>query len=71
MQDPSCDNNGHKFIRTMIRIFTKRVWAILIKNKSGKEILIAFHQLFKDAHARKPSRLQRDAGKELLNMDVQ
>ena len=63
MQALSRDNKGHKFIMTVIDIFSKRAWAIPIKNKSGKEMLAAFQQLFKDAHPRKPARLQTDAGK--------
>ena len=54
----------------MINIFSKRAWAIPMKNKSGKEMLTAFQHLFKDAHPRKPARLQTDAGKEFLNKAV-
>ena len=71
MQALSRDNKGHKFIMTVIDIFSKRAWAIPIKNKSGKELLAAFQHLFKEAHPRKPTRLQTDAGKEFLNKDVQ
>ena len=71
MQALSRDNKGPKFIITVIDIFSKRASAIPIKNKSGKEMLTAFQQLFKDAHPRKPTRLQTDAGKELLKKDVQ
>ena len=56
---------------TEIEIFSKRAWAIPIKNKSGKEILISFQQLFNETHPRKPPRLQTDAGKEFLNKEVQ
>ena len=66
----SRDNTGHNFIMTVIDIFSKRAWAIPIKNKSGKGMLAAFQQLFKEAHPRKPARLQTDAGKEFLNKDV-
>ena len=41
MQDLSRDNKGHKFIMTVIDIFSKRAWAIPIKNKSAKEMLTA------------------------------
>ena len=56
---------------TVIDIFSKGAWAIPIKNKSGKEMLTGFQQLFKEAHPRKPARLQTDAGKEFLNKEVQ
>ena len=65
------DNNGHKFIRTVIHIFNKRAWAIPIKNNSWKEMRSSFKQLFKDAHTRKPARVQTDAGNEFLNRTVQ
>ena len=69
MQALSRDNKRHKFIMTVIDILCKRAWAIPIKNKTGKEMLTAFQQLFKDAHPTKPARLQTDSGKEFLNKD--
>ena len=71
MQALSRENKGHKYIMTVIDIFSKRAWAIAIKTKSGKEMLSAFQQLFKDADPRKPARLQTDAGKEFLHKEVQ
>ena len=71
MQALSRDNKGHKSIMTVIDIFSKRAWAIAIKNKSAKEMLTAFQRIFKEAHPRKPARFQTDAGKEFLNKDVQ
>ena len=56
---------------TVIDVFSKKAWAIPIKNKSGKEMLAAFQHLFKLTHPRKPERLQTDAGKEFMNKDVQ
>ena len=55
---------------TVIDIICKRALEIPIKNKSGKEMLTAFPQLFKDAQPSKPERLETDAGKEFLNNDV-
>jgi len=71
MQGLSRDNSGYKYIMTVIDVFSKKGWAIPIKNKSGKEMLSAFKNLFHLAHPRKPERLQTDAGKEFLNKDVQ
>ena len=70
MQSVRRHNKGHKFIKTVMDILSKRSCAIPIKNKSGKEMLTAFQELFKDAHTTKPARLQTDAGKEFLNKDV-
>ena len=71
MQALSRENKGHKFIMPVIDIFSERALAIPIKNKSGKEMIAAFQHFFKEAHPRKPVRLQTDAGKEFLNKDLQ
>ena len=57
---------GHNFKIPVKDIFRKRTWAIRIKNKSWKEVLTAFQQLFKVSHPRKPASLQTDRGKEFL-----
>ena len=41
------ENKGHKFILTVNEIFRKRAWSIPMKNKSGKDMLIAFLQVFR------------------------
>ena len=64
------DNTGPKFNMTCIAVFSKRAWAIPIRNKSGMEMLTAVKQLYMDAKPRKPCRVQTGAGKELLNNDV-
>ena len=71
MQQLSRDNQGNKYLLTVIDVFSKKAWALPIKNKSGKEMLEAFKRLFHDAAPRKPERIQTDAGKEFLNKDVQ
>ena len=70
MQALSRKNGGHRYILTVIDVFSKKAWAIPVKSKSAKDILEAFKQLFREAAPRKPARLQTDAGKEFLNKDV-
>ena len=70
MQPLSRDNKGHKFIMTVIDNFSKRAWAIPIKNKSGKEMLATFQQVFKEAHGRKHALVQTHAGNVFLNKDL-
>ena len=69
MQSLSRDK-GQQFIWTVIDMFSKRAWAIPIKNKWGKEMVAAFQKIFKDAHPGKPARLETDARTEFLIRDL-
>ena len=71
MQALISENDGMKYILTVIDVFSKKAWALPIKNKGEKEMLAAFQRLLKEANPRKPERLQTDAGKEFLNKEVQ
>ena len=71
MQALSRKNKGNKYILTVIDVFSKYAWAILVKTKGGPEIKNAFELLFQMSNPRKPDKLQTDAGKEFLNKDVQ
>ena len=71
MQSLASSNSGYKYILTVIDIFSKYAWAIPVKSKSSKDMLVAFETLFKKAGPRRPERLQTDAGKEFLNKEVQ
>ena len=70
MQGLSSDNDGTKYILTMIDVFSKQTLALPLKNKGENEMLAAFHRLLKEAKRRKPERLQTDAGKEFLRKEV-
>ena len=65
------DNDGYKFLLTVIDCFSKFAWAIPLKTKSGPSLLEAFKHLLEKAHPRKPNRLQTDKGKEFVNKLVQ
>ena len=66
MQSLAKQNDGYKYLLTVIDCFSKYAWAIPIKEKSAASLLRAFKLLFeKQAYPRKPNRLQTDKGKNL------
>lgn len=67
VQNISKDNDGYKFILTCIDVFSKRAWAIPIKNKSGHEVSTALSVIFNETS---PLYLQTDKGKEFFNNQV-
>jgi transposase InsO family protein len=71
MQSISKENDGVKYLLTVIDVFSKYAWAIPIKNKGSNEMLKAFQLLFKIAAPRKPEKIQTDEGKEFLNKELQ
>ena len=71
MQSLKRDNNNFNYIMTVIDVFSKKAWAIPVKTKSSKDMLVAFKELFHESDPRKPERIQTDAGKEFLNKEVQ
>ena len=71
MQHVSRQNSGYNWILTVVDCFSKYAWAIPVKKKDAKSMLVGFDQLFDLAKPRKPIRLQTDKGKEFLNKDVQ
>src|SRR5579871_6654317 len=60
MQYYAKDNDGYKYILTVIDIFSKFAWAIPVKNKSAQTILDAFKQLFAESEPRLPRKIQTD-----------
>ena len=71
MQGLTKENDGYKYLLTVIDVFSKYAWAIPIKDKGTKSTLEGFKQLFKISKPRLPEKLQTDAGKEFLNKEVQ
>ena len=45
MQEFSNDNNGIKYLLTVIDIFSKFVWIIPLKRKTGQEVANAFSRI--------------------------
>ena len=63
MQAFSKDNNGIKYLLIVIDIFSKFVWIVLLKRKTGQEIANAFSSILKE---RRPSKTWVDRGRENL-----
>ena len=68
MQAFSKDNNGIKYLLTLIDVFSKFVWIVPLKRKPGEEVADKFSRIFK---VRKPCKVWVDRGKEFYNKDVQ
>ena len=52
------DNNGNRYILTVMDVFSKYAWSVAVKNKDGKSIRDAFKLVLTSAKPRKPERLQ-------------
>lgn len=70
MQALSTQNDGYNYILTCVDVLSRYAWAVPVRSKSKKDMLIAMKKLFRAAHPRKPQRLQTDKGKEFFNSDV-
>ena len=66
MQKYSKANKGFKYILTAIDVFSKRAFAIPVKNKTSGEIIRGFTVIFSN-YKHKPVWLQCDEGKEFFN----
>ena len=64
------DNDGYRFLLTVIDVLSKYAWVVPLKDKTGKSLVDAFDTVFKK-DGRVPERLQTDAGKEFLNKEFQ
>ena len=63
----STDNNGIKYLLTVFDIFSKFVWIIPLKRKTGQVVENAFSRILKE---RRPSKFWVDKGREFYNKDV-
>ena len=68
MQAFSKDNNGIKYLITVIDIFSKFVWIVPLKRKTEQEVANAFSMILKE---RTHSKTWVDRGREFYNKDVQ
>ena len=71
MQQVSRQNAGFNYLLTVVDCFSKFGWAIPVKRKDAKSMVVGFKELFAQSKPRIPVRLQTDKGKEFLNKDVQ
>jgi Integrase core domain/Chromo (CHRromatin Organisation MOdifier) domain len=68
IQNLSRSNDGHRYILTCIDVFSKRAFALAIKDKQGSTLAAAFEIIFSDIV---PNMIQTDRGTEFLNSLVQ
>ena len=68
MQAFSKKYNGVKYLLTVIDIFSKFVWIVPLKRKTGQEVANTFSRILKE---RTPSKTWVDRGWEFYNKDVQ
>lgn len=68
MQSLAKFNDNFKYILTCIDILSKYAWAIPLKDKSGKNVVLALKIIFSE---RKPEYFQTDKGSEFTNKLVQ
>ena len=68
MQAFSKDNNGIKYLLTVIDILSKFVWIIPLKRQTGQDVANAFSRILKE---QRPSKMLVDKGREFYNKDVQ
>jgi hypothetical protein len=68
MLEFSKENEGFKYLLTVIDCFSKFAWSIPIKDKTADKIIEAFNNIFKQ---RKPLKLQTYKGKEFINKKFQ
>ena len=64
----SKDNNGIKYSLTVIDIFSKFVWIVPLKRKTGQEVANAFASILNE---RRPSKTWVDRGRKFYNTDVE
>jgi hypothetical protein len=61
-------NSGYKYILNVIDIFSRFAWSVPLIDKTGRSVVTALANLFKD---RKPITIQSDKGTEFVNATVQ
>ena len=61
-------NDGHRYILTVIDLFSRYAWARPLKTKRGEDVANAFSSIFEEG--RIPRRIQTDQGKEFENRHV-
>jgi transposase InsO family protein len=70
MQKYADDNDGYKYLMTVIDCFSKYAWVVPLKSKHGSEIVRAFETII-DEEGRICTKLQSDKGTEFKNNRVQ
>lgn len=66
MIDHSGDNNGIKYILTVIDVLSKYAWCVGLRDKTAASVARAFEVIF-EHERRVPQKLQTDRGREFMN----
>lgn len=69
MQALARQNDGYRYILTVIDVFSKYAWIALVRSKDASTVTNAFKQILDEAAPRKPKRVQSDKGKEFFNKE--
>lgn len=64
-------NNSYRYILMVIDVFSKRAWAMPLKNKTGEEVTNAMTSIFTSNPTHIPRNLHTDEGKEFYNQCFQ
>ena len=67
-QNVAKENQGTRYLLTVIDVLSKYAWVRPLKNKTGDSVVKALEDIIK--LGRKPNRLQTDKGKEFYNRPV-
>lgn len=60
-------NDGYKYLLVVIDVFSKFVWARVLRRKTGKEVNEALESIFQ-SDKRKPQNIQSDKGREFISV---
>ena len=66
-QEFSKDNKGINYVLTVIDVFSKFVWSIPLKRKTGQKVANAFSGILKE---RRPSKVWADKGRKFYKRDA-
>ena len=69
MQSHAKENDGYRYLLVCIDVFSKYVWVIPLKNKTGPALVTAFKEILESG--RKPQKIQTDEGTEFFNKTFQ
>ena len=64
------ENNGNRYILTVVDVFSKYSWSVPVKYKNLKSIRDAFKLVLTSTNPRKPERLQTDIEREFLTVSL-
>ena len=65
MQTIAAEDDGYRYLLVCIDVFSKYVWVIPLKTKTGPALVTAFKKILESG--RKPQKIQTDQGTEFFN----